>query len=205
MKQANPPNLNQVRDLYERSLEEHGASAKGVGWGDERAHLLRFEKLAGLIDRPGPVSVSDLGCGYGAFLDYLAARGVALSRFRGYDISEKMLGRAIASHPGHEWVLGSELDCVTDYAFACGIFNVRMAEREDAWRAHIESTLVGLDRHSSDGFAFNLLSTYVDYRVPNLYYGDPRYFFDFCKRRFSGKVALLHDYPLYEWTILVRK
>jgi hypothetical protein len=35
---------------------------------------------------------------------------------------------------------------------------------------------------------------------PDLYYG-----FDFCKRRFSRNVALLHDYGLYDFTILVRK
>ena len=39
----------------------------------------------------------------------------------------------------------------------------------------------------------------------DLYYGDPRAFFDHCKRRFSKQVALLHDYGLYEFTIRVRK
>ena len=29
--------------------------------------------------------------------------------------------------------------------------------------------------------------------------------FDLCKRRYSPRVALLHDYPLYEFTVLVRK
>jgi hypothetical protein len=29
--------------------------------------------------------------------------------------------------------------------------------------------------------------------------------FDICKRKFSRNVALLHDYGLYEFTILVRK
>jgi hypothetical protein len=38
----------------------------------------------------------------------------------------------------------------------------------------------------------------------DLYYGDPAFFFDHCKRSFSRNVALLHDYGLYEFTILVR-
>jgi len=33
---------------------------------------------------------------------------------------------------------------------------------------------------------------------------DPRPFFDFCMRELSPNVTLLHDYPLQEWTILVR-
>lgn len=205
MKDSLPHNLQQIRDLYEKSLEQHGTSAKAVGWGSEQAHLLRFEKLATLIDTNEPISVSDLGCGYGAFVDFLVARGVKLSRFRGYDISERMLRRAKNAHPEHEWVLGSCLDTVTDYAFACGIFNVRGTESDDTWEGHVKATLDDLNRHSLRGFAFNLLSTYVDFRAPNLYYGDPCRYFDYCRRRYSRRVALLHDYPLFEWTMLVRK
>jgi len=40
---------------------------------------------------------------------------------------------------------------------------------------------------------------------PDLYFGDPLLYFDFCKRNFSRNVALLHDYGLYDFTILVRK
>jgi hypothetical protein len=39
----------------------------------------------------------------------------------------------------------------------------------------------------------------------HLYYADPCRLFDHCKRRYSRHVALLHDYGLYEFTILVRK
>ena len=38
-----------------------------------------------------------------------------------------------------------------------------------------------------------------------LYYADPGRLFDLCKRRYSRNIALLHDYGLYEFTILVRK
>jgi hypothetical protein len=57
---------------------------------------------------------------------------------------------------------------------------------------------------SRRGFAFNLFTTYVDWKEDHLYYGDPGFFFDFCKRELSRSVALLHDYPLWEWTMVVR-
>jgi hypothetical protein len=40
---------------------------------------------------------------------------------------------------------------------------------------------------------------------PDLYYGDPAFFFDHCKTHYARDVALLHDYGLYEFTLLVRK
>jgi hypothetical protein len=52
-----------------------------------------------------------------------------------------------------------------------------------------------------------MLTSYADREKQrsDLYYADPMFFFDYCKRRFSPRIALLHDYPLYEFTILVRK
>ena len=38
-----------------------------------------------------------------------------------------------------------------------------------------------------------------------LFYADPGWIFDQCMRRYSRHVALLHDYGLYEFTVLVRK
>jgi len=39
----------------------------------------------------------------------------------------------------------------------------------------------------------------------NLYYADPLILFDWCKNEISKYVALLHNYPLYEFTIYSEK
>ena len=39
----------------------------------------------------------------------------------------------------------------------------------------------------------------------NLYYADSLFIFDFCKREFEKNISLIHDYDLYEFTILVTK
>ena len=60
---------------------------------------------------------------------------------------------------------------------------------------------------SRKGFASNFLTKYSDANKmqADLYYADPLYLFDYCKRIFSKNVALLHDYRIYDFTILVRK
>jgi hypothetical protein len=57
------------------------------------------------------------------------------------------------------------------------------------------------------GMAFNFLTKYSDaeFMRPDLYYADPCFFFDYCKKNFSKNVALLHDYKIYDFTILIRK
>jgi SAM-dependent methyltransferase len=202
---SNDTMLDDVRRLYEESLGRHGAVSAGVGWPDEEAHRIRFHKLTELVDTTDEISVNDLGCGYGAYFGYLRTRGIAVKMFRGYDISDEMIAKARTFEPTGEFRLGARLSEVADYSFACGIFNVRLDCNEEEWRRHILATVDNMAENSTRGFAFNLLSSYVDFRRDHLYYGDPKEYFDLCKTRYSKKVALLHDYPLYEWTMLVRK
>ena len=56
------------------------------------------------------------------------------------------------------------------------------------------------------GFGFNVLTLYsdADKRRADLYYADPLELFTHCRLTFSRFVTLLHDYPLYEFTLLVR-
>ena len=96
---------------------------------------------------------------------------------------------------------------MADYGVASGIFNVRLGSTDDAWRSHVLRTLDVLNKTSRRGFSFNCLTLYSDQdRMRDyLYYADPCDLFDHCKRTYSRDVALLHDYGLYEFTILVRK
>ena len=92
------------------------------------------------------------------------------------------------------------------YTVASGIFNVKLEADDGAWERYVESTLETMARLSSDGFAFNMLTRFADAELmrTDLYYGDPMHYFALCKERYSRYVALLHDYELFEFTVLVR-
>jgi hypothetical protein len=96
---------------------------------------------------------------------------------------------------------------LSDYTVASGIFNVMMGHTESQWLAYILSTLDEMNNKSKSGFSFNLLTKYSDqeHMKKNLYYADPCFLFDYCKRNYSKNIALLHDYDLYEFTIHVVK
>ena len=200
--------LTAVERYYSGRFSEHGASAKGVDWNTEQSQELRFDQLAQLVrDGDGPLSVNDLGCGYGAFADFLTDRGVQAS-YTGYELSAAMVEHAQARFQGRPDVsfrLGSDL-LGADYSIASGIFNVKLGFSEDDWSASVDDVLDSMARASTRGFAFNMLTTYSDpdRRRPDLYYADPRVVFGACKERYSERVALLHDYPLWEFTTIVR-
>lgn len=150
-----------------------------------------------------------MGCGYGALLDYVRGQGLTL-HYCGFDISAAMIQAAQARHanvPGYDFTTDADALQPATYAVASGIFNVRLGHPVERWRDYVAETLLLLDRLAVRGFAFNMLSIYSDpeRRRDDLYYADPGEMFDVCKRQFSARVALLHDYPLYEFTIIVRK
>jgi methyltransferase family protein len=202
--------LKKVGSLYENNLREQGVSSRAVGWNTAESQNLRFEKLSSVIqDTTASMTINDYGCGYGAHLTYLLSRGIPVAEYHGYDISDSMLeaaSKSLASFQGKLDLQNSmTINTNADYSFVSGTFNVRFEAADDDWKAFIHSKLDELDRNSRKGFAFNLLSTYVDWQEPHLYYGDPCYWFDFCKKHYSKYVTLLHDYPLYEWTIKIQK
>ena len=94
-----------------------------------------------------------------------------------------------------------------DYTVASGIFNLRADLSDTAWMAYILETLGHMNAASRKGFSFNILTKYsdADRMRPELYYADPCFFFDYCKRTFSRDVALRHDYREYDFTMIVRK
>lgn len=209
MNQLKTELLNDVALYYADKLAEHGDSPRGVDWNGEKSQNLRFEQLCKILPHTTAFSLNDLGCGYGALLDYL--NGVYQSyNYIGVDISNEMIQTAIDRHAcnTHARFITGMTPCeVSDYGIASGIFNVRLGHSEEEWFEYLQSMLDILDRTSSLGFSFNCLTSYSDEekKLDYLYYADPNQLFDLCKKRYSRQVALLHDYGLYEFTILVRK
>lgn len=201
--------LSAVEQYYTERVRSHGPTARGVDWNSAASQRLRFDQLLRVCDGSGPWSIVDYGCGYGALVDHLVERGAAFS-YRGFDISAEMIRLARDQHrevARATFVADEGRLEPADYALASGIFNVRLDRPEAEWSRYILHTLDRLDTLGQRGFAFNALTSYSDPERmrPDLHYADPLWLFDRCKRRYSKQVALLHDYPLYEFTILVRK
>jgi SAM-dependent methyltransferase len=201
--------LSPIARYYGAKVTEHGPTARGVDWNDELSHETRLAQIVKVCDGDQSFTLNDYGCGYGAMISYLEAQGRRFT-YTGFDISERMLEAARASHGTSErirWVSSEKELEPADYSVACGIFNVKLNAERPAWEEHVLATLNRLNALSTRGFAFNILTSYSDPEKmrSDLYYADPHMIFDYCKRHFSPWIALLHDYGLYEFTILVRK
>jgi SAM-dependent methyltransferase len=170
--------------------------------------VLRFAQFMRLLPREERVSVVDYGCGYGALASYLDEAGVDFD-YMGYDVSHEMVAAARQIHGDRSgWSFTTSRDELprADVAIASGVFNVRVGAESDRWREYTLEVISELATLSRRGVGFNMLTSYSDPErmTDRLYYGDPCFYFDWCKRNLSCHVVLLYDYGLYEFTILVR-
>ena len=201
-------NLSKIKSLYDSNIEKYGVDSMSVGWNDKESQILRFDRLMHSLHLYDDLfSINELGCGYGELFKYLEYSGLKITRFDGYDISEAMVVAAneyISSDIAKFHTKGL-IDHKRDFSVASGIFNVSLDIDKAQWKEHILRTIENMWEFSDKGIAFNMLTSYVDREDEGLFYGDPLYYFNFCKTKLSKYVTLTHDYPLWEWTIAVRK
>ena len=202
--------LEKVSNYYTNKVLKFGTTPAGVDWNSYESQELRFEQLLKIIKPDaGNFGILDYGCGYGSMYKYMQYRFKDFD-YLGYDISGEMIKTASEMYPPTDKLEWKNVLSVTDkkdYVVASGILNVKQDTPKEIWDMFVLDTIHDLNKYSKKGFAFNVLTGYSDkaYMRDDLYYADAGYLFDFCKRNFSKYVTLLHDYPLYEFTILVTK
>jgi SAM-dependent methyltransferase len=200
--------LLEVAAYYASKLAAHGSTPQGVDWNGTDSHEQRHRQFLRLLNGSPSASVIDLGCGFGDFLRFLRAVGHR-GRFIGYDIAPSMIEKARELYGEGDdrlWRIGAEPAEVADFAIASGIFNVKGDVTSDVWTSYVHQTIDILARAGRRGFAFNLLSmsSDPDRRRPNLYYADPASVLAHCLSRYGRSVAIMQDYGLYEFTVMVR-
>jgi len=200
-----------LNQYFTEKLAIYGTTPKGVDYNGSESQEIRFEQLVKVIDPSQKFTLIDYGSGYGALFDFLARKGWDFEYY-GVDLIEEMVIAGREAHkefPNVHFTTNEKEAPLADYLLASGIFNVKMETAYDDWQEFVFQTLKRMDGLCSKGFSFNLLTKYSDAdrmaARPDLFFADPLLFFDFCKRNFSRNVALLHDYGIYDFAILVRK
>lgn len=200
--------LQNVAGYYNDKLAIFGPTPKGVDWRDEETQNLRFAELTKIMIPEKNSSITDLGCGYGAYFRYLRSNGFT-GKYEGVDVSEKMIREArqiCADDKQCQFAIGDRPSQKADYICASGIFNVKLECDTPTWDHHVRNVIDLMAENAIKGIAFNCLTEYsdIDRLQSYLYYASPGTIMDYCARKHSRWIELAHDYGLFEFTVRMR-
>jgi SAM-dependent methyltransferase len=195
---------------YGACFQKYGATPKGVDWRDQTTADLRYEKMLDVARNravgnrvPG---LLDVGCGYGGLLAYAQSRGFEFN-YVGIDIVPDMINEAQRRFPNARFicadVMTTDIDQAMEYVVCNGILTQKLdiSVREmDAFSKLLIHRLFGM---ATKGIAFNIMTSFVTFMAPNLFYKNPIEMLAYCLTTLSAKVSLDHSYELYEYTTYV--
>lgn len=202
--------LTEVRQYYSRKIDTYGATPLGVDWSCVPTQQMRFVHLLKLCNFDAPITLNDVGCGYGALLTFLAKRfrGKAVS-YLGIDLSPAMIAHAQALWRKREdtaFAVASMSPRTADYSIASGIFNVKLTQPVDVWEHFVAKTLADMHATSRRGFAVNFLapSPAQSPAISELYSAHPDVWRKHCEQAFNSRVEIIAGYGMREYTLLSR-
>lgn len=196
---------------YQKKLHQHGPSAQALQWTDRASQYARFEIISAAASELQ--SVLDVGCGLADLCHFLRSKGLNTT-YTGVEIVPEFVNLASKSLCSYIDATVLHLDADTVplptghcWAVTSGLFNNIM---DDNWR-FMTQMLHKMYSVAEIGISFNAMSTWVEYRNPDLWYVDPMEVFAFCKKELGGHPVLRHDYITrdggfpFEFTMYVYK
>jgi 2-polyprenyl-3-methyl-5-hydroxy-6-metoxy-1,4-benzoquinol methylase len=187
-------------DRYDQRLAQHpDDDARALAVGSDGRHTMALHCLVdvGIVS---DATVLDVGCGLGALQEHLLASGLAC-RYTGYDINPQLIQRARMRHPDSAFevrdILQEEFP-EFDFVVSSSSFNLKL-EHEDNY-SFIERMLSTMYRHALRAVAVDLMTSYVDFKRPDVFYYEPERVFSIAKR-ITKRVTLRHDLPLFQFCV----
>lgn len=176
-----------------------------VGWTRPQTPQRLFAAASELFAHERePFTVYDVGCGLGAFADFLETR-FPLAAYSGCDLTAATIERAKRRRPD----LAVEIrDIVTDppeprdYLVAIGAFNHHHDLDPAMWWEVIKGVIRAMMAAARKGIAVTFLSSRVDFEGPNGRYQDPLAVLQFALDELARTSEIRHGWYPFEFSLL---
>lgn len=203
---ATETDLHRIASFYNERCKELGDDIGSVGWKDKESQFLRFEMLFRELSVKGK-KILDLGCGFGNLIEYLDNKADGNFTYIGVDISKAHLEIARQKYTKHnvEFREGdisglsfeeSEVDIVVE----SGMLSYKLSDNME----YTEKVLRESYRIASEAVSFNFLTDRVDYELEKNFHYSPEKLL-VTALELTPDVCLYNDYPLYEFTLVLKK
>ena len=195
-----PDDVNQVIQRYQRRIAEHGATFASLNSGSEEKQAMRQWVHASALRGAQP-SILEIGCGLGDFYKYLITQRRDCS-YHGYDIVPEYIAECQRVYPQSKFeVRNIFLDGIEgsyDTVVMSQVLNNRYQKSDNL--QVMQRALELAFEHTRVSVSVDMLSTYVDFRNPDLFYYSPEEIFRMAKA-IAPRVLIRHDYRAFEFCV----
>lgn len=195
-----PDDVSLVIQRYQRRIAEHGATFASLNSGSEEKQALRQWVHASALCGERP-SILEIGCGLGDFYKYLIGQKRDCA-YHGYDIVPEYIAECRRVYPQAKFevrnVFLDSIDGSYDTVVMSQVLNNRYQKSDNmqVMRCALELAF----RHTRVSVSVDMLSTYVDFRNPDLFYYSPEDIFRMAKA-IAPRVLIRHDYRAFEFCV----
>lgn len=200
-----------IIDHYERCLEQHGDTHKGVDWPKAEDAATRYQIMLDVIPKEASsVELLDFGCGTAHLYEYIIKNNYKNSNYIGMDLSKKFISVCKQKHPGLRFICGDVLDDpsivpANDYTVINGVFTEKCGLNNGRMFEYFQRIITLLCNKARKGIAFNLMSKNVDWEREDLFHVPLDELTRFLTKDISRYYVIRNDYGLYEYTVYVYK
>jgi len=195
-----PEDASRVIQRYQQRIAEHGATFASLNSGSEEKQAIRQWVHASALRGERP-SILEVGCGLGDFYKYLMTQGRNCS-YHGYDIVPEYVAECQRVYPQAEFgvrnIFLNGIEGSYDTVVMSQVLNNRYQKSDNmlVMRRALELAY----QHTRVSVSVDMLSTYVDFRNPDLFYYSPEDIFRMAKA-IAPRVLIRHDYRAFEFCV----
>jgi len=196
----NPDDLQSVIRRYQHRIAEHGPTFESLNSGSEEKQAIRHWAHASALRGTKP-SVLEIGSGLADFYKYLKQHQQDCS-YNGYDIVPEYVAECRRVYPEASFAVRNifvdGIEGVYDTVVMSQVLNNRY-EKSDNMQVMQQALELAFE-HTRVSVSVDMLSTYVDFRNPDLFYYSPEDIFRMAKA-IAPRALVRHDYRAFEFCV----
>ena len=202
---------NQIARIYNKRFLKLGPTPEASMWFSRKRQFTRFDtilKEIRLLTRQNDTSIIDIGCGYGAFLEFLSERCAGdIKNYYGYDISYEVIKFCKEQYSKKAaFYTGSIPYFTAEFVIMSGTYNFFPSRDYNSWNEYFYGSLKRLWSKATCAMIFNLqISDQEKITDGGIVYSSKKEIENFCKSNFGNVNVIINPIVPKDMTFVVLK
>jgi SAM-dependent methyltransferase len=202
----------EIAATFNSRFDAYGPTPEASLWFNKSRQLARFSKLTeAIVSRVSntEVTIGDVGCGYGGFLDYVAKHNSEIRfQYYGYDIADRVIAYCSKNlqTANAKFLHRSRPARKADFHVMSGTYNYAPSTGVGPWRSYMRNEIRHIFSATNKCIVFNLMiddKAYIS--KSSIFYEEMEHFLSFCTKELGKTTILEHPLLKLEKTFCIEK